>query len=207
MMLGRSHAPLLLALAAVAASCRGGRAEQEGSVAARAAAPIPRVVLTAHDGQRVEFQDLIRDRIVVLSFGYVRCTGSCPATTATLRRVQRALGDRVGRDVAMLTVTLDPEHDTADVLAEYASDLDAGPGWTFLTGAPRDVDALRAWFGLVDQRDPDAPRTSHAALVVIGDAAAGRWLLLPGLGLPREITGAVDRLARAREQRRTVTPG
>jgi protein SCO1/2 len=208
MMPGRSLAALLLALAAVAASCRGGPAvEKEGSVAARAAAPIPKVVLTAHDGRRVDFQDLIRDRIIVLSFGYVRCTGSCPATTATLRRVQRTLGDRVGREVAMLTVTLDPEHDTAEALAEYAADLEAGPGWTFLTGAPKDVDALRAWFGLVDQRDPDGPRTSHAALVVVGDAVAGRWLLLPGLGLPREITGAVNRLARAREQRRIATRG
>jgi protein SCO1/2 len=200
-------AALLAVLAASATGCRDRRTEPQAALAARSAAPMPAVVLTAHDGSRVEFRELVRDRIVVLSFGYVRCTGSCPATTATLRKVQRELGDRVGREVAMLTVTLDPEHDSADVLAEYASDLGAGPGWRFLTGAPSDVDALRSWFGLVDRRDPSAPRTSHAALVVIGDAAAGRWLLLPGLGLPREITSAVDRLARGRAQRRLAGAG
>jgi protein SCO1/2 len=189
-------------LLAALLACRAGAPPESASVAARRAAPIPSVTMTTHTGARVRFSDLARDRVVIVSFGYVHCTGSCPRTNATLRQVQRQLGQLVGREVAMLTVTLDPEHDTPQVLAEYASDLKAGPGWTFLTGTPQDVDALRRWFGLVDRYDPDAPRTSHAALVVVGDASAGRWFVLPGLGVPGEITKAATRLVRAHEHGR-----
>jgi protein SCO1/2 len=171
---------------------------ETATLAARSQAAIPSAVFTSHLGEQVRLGDAMKDRVAVLAFAYLRCTGSCPKTAATLREVQRMLGDRVGRDVAILTVSLDPEHDTPEALARHARELGAGPGWTFLTGAPADVDAVRRHFGLFDRYDPDAPRTSHAALVVVGDARSNRWFAIPGPGPASEIAQAVLRLAPGR---------
>jgi protein SCO1/2 len=185
-----------LACAALLAAAACSRAPaDEASVRARAAAPTPDVELTAHDGARVRFADLVRDRVVVIAFGYVRCTGSCPKTVASLREVQRLLGEHMDRDVEIATITLDPEHDTAEVLARHAAELGAGPGWRFFTATPQDVDALRTWLGLFDRRDPAAPRTSHSAVLMIGSGSLGRWLAVPALGPPRETANAALRLA------------
>jgi protein SCO1/2 len=198
--------PLALALVAAGAACAGA-GRPAGAVPARDAAPMPRVVLTAQDGTRAAFPDVVRDRVVVLAFGYLRCTGSCAPTAGRLLEVQRQLGDRSGRDVVLLTVSLDPEHDTPERLARHAAGLGAGRGWTFLTGAPADVDELRGWFGLVDRRDPAAPRTSHAALLVVGDASANRWYVLPALGEPREVIRLVERLLARRPHARLAAGG
>jgi protein SCO1/2 len=166
------------------------------AIPARAPRPFPSAVFTSHRGESVRVDEVARERVVVLAFSYLRCTGSCPKTVSNLREVERLLGDRAGRDVAILTVSLDPEHDTPDALARHARELGTGPGLTFLTGAPADVDALRRHLGLYDRYDPGAPRTSHAALLVVGDARAGRWLALPGLGRPEDVADAALRLVR-----------
>lgn len=198
--MSRRGATLALGMIALGAGGVAGRAlapdaGETATLSARSQAAIPSAVFTSHLGEPIRLSDAMRDRVAVLAFAYLRCTGSCPKTTATLREVQRLLGDRVGRDVAILTVSLDPEHDTPEALARHARDLDVGPGWTFLTGAPADVDAVRRHFGLFDRYDPDAPRTSHAALVVVGDAQSNRWFAISGLGPASEIAQAVLRLA------------
>jgi hypothetical protein len=74
---------------------------------------IPNPTLTTHDGRAVRFyDDLVRGKVVVLAFAYTRFEGSCPITTAKLAGVQRRLGERVGDDVSLVTITLDPDHDT-----------------------------------------------------------------------------------------------
>src|SRR5262245_9325750 len=92
----------------------------------------PDVPLTTQDGRTVRFyRDLLRDKVVMINFMYTHCTKKCPRISANLAGVQRALGDRVGRDITILSLTLDPT-DTPDDLARYAERLHAGPGWLFL---------------------------------------------------------------------------
>jgi protein SCO1/2 len=69
--------------------------------------------LTTHEGKKVKFyDDLIKDKIVIINFMYVKCEGTCPGTTANLVKVQKLLGDRVGKDIFMYSITLKPEEDT-----------------------------------------------------------------------------------------------
>src|SRR5262249_35699336 len=90
----------------------------------------PNVALTTHEGRKVRFyDDLIKDKIVTINFMYADCEGVCPGITANLVKVQRALGERVGRDIFMYSFTLKPEHDSPDVLKEYAEMHRAKPGW------------------------------------------------------------------------------
>src|SRR5262245_6878823 len=111
----------------------------------------PDVRLTTQEGKSVLlYDDLIKDKMVVLNFMYTRCTGICSPVAANLRRVQQLLAPRVGRDIFFYSFTLKPEEDSPEALREHARRLDAGPGWLFLTGTPADMEKLRRSLGFVD---------------------------------------------------------
>src|SRR5437667_2536391 len=104
----------------------------------------PNVVLTTHEGEQVRFyDDLIKDEFVTINMMYTTCKATCPLTTANLVRVQKLLADRVGRDLFMYSITLDPKQDTPEVLNEYAKTFGDGAGWTFLNGNADDLEPLR----------------------------------------------------------------
>jgi protein SCO1/2 len=143
----------------------------------------PNVLLTTHQGKRVRFyDDLLKDKIVLINFMYAQCEGVCPGITMNLARVQKLLGDRVGRDIFMYSFTLKPEQDTPAKLAEYARMHRTGPGWLFLTGAPADMELLRRKLGFTDP-DPvlDADKSSHIGNVRYGNEALQRWGSCPGM--------------------------
>jgi protein SCO1/2 len=144
----------------------------------------PNVPLRTHDGRTVRFyDDLIRGKIVTINFMYVECEGTCPGTTSTLVEVRNRLGDRVGQDIAMLSITLQPEADTPERLRDYAARYGAGPGMTFLTGKQTDIDVLRRALGLSDERNPgqDADRRQHLGILRIGNEPRDWWTACPSL--------------------------
>ena len=165
--------------------------------------PNPRLV--TQDGQAARFyDDLVRGRVVMVNFAYTRCTGSCPRSTAQLVEVQRLLGERFGRDVTLLTLSLDPENDAPDAMRQYIAAHGGRLGWTWLTGRRADLEAIRRFVGFTD-RDPvlDADRTRHTTLVLLGNDRTGRWSTVPALIRPQLIVDAL--LRTAREPSRTAT--
>src|ERR1051326_2498626 len=105
-----------------------------------AAGEFPNVELTTQDGQRVRFyDDLIKGKSVMIDLIYTDCKDECPLETARLAQVQKLLGDRVGKDVFFYSISIDPTHDTPEVLKEYADKFHVGPGWLFLTGNLNDI--------------------------------------------------------------------
>ena len=163
-------------------------------LAARGSGRIPNPTVTTHEGRAVRFyDDLIRDKVVAISMTYAQCTATCPATMGNLIRVQQMLGERIGRDVFMLSITLFPEVDSPQVLKQYAEKFGVGPGWQFLTGAPADIESLRIALGFYDP-DPaiDAIRTQHANMIRIGNAAYDRWTMSPGLVRPEQILSVIN---------------
>jgi protein SCO1/2 len=178
------------------------------AAAARAAPPvrtgrIPDVPLTTHDGRPVRFySDLVQGRTVLLSMMYTQCSERCPPMTQNLRAVQEALGDRVGRDIFIYSITLLPEFDRPADLKAYRELNRIGPGWTFLTGAKADVERLRFAIGFYDP-DPtlDADLGQHIGMVRVGNDALDRWCMTPLLSQPHlilESLMAVDPVSRAR---------
>jgi protein SCO1 len=146
----------------------------------------PNVVLRTHEGREVRFyDDLIKGKIVLINFMYARCEGVCPGNTANLRKVQRLLGDLVGREIFMYSITLKPEEDTPDVLATYAAAHGVGPGWQFLTGTPEDIESLRQALGFTDP-DPalDQDKSTHVGVVLYGSEPHQQWAACPGLAEP-----------------------
>ncbi|HEY9285405.1 MAG TPA: SCO family protein [Pyrinomonadaceae bacterium] len=157
----------------------------------------PNVVLTTHEGKKVRFyDDLVKDKIVLINFMYVRCEGICPGTTAKLVRVQKLLGPRVGKDIFIYSITLKPEEDTPAALNRYAKAYKAGPGWQFLTGDPKDVELLRRKLGFID-RDParDAVKSNHTGMLRWGNEPLTLWAGCPSSLAPDKIVkeiGLVD---------------
>lgn len=156
---------------------------------------LPNVRLVTHEGRAVRFyDDLVQGKVVAINFMFATCRKACPGATANLVEVQKALGDRVGRDVTLLSISLDPERDTPEILRDYARAHGAGPGWYFLTGGHDDIELLRRKLGAYDL-DPvvDADPTQHAGIVILGNEPRGRWKAISALSKPVRIRQAIER--------------
>lgn len=127
--------------------------------------------VVTHDGRRLRFyDDLIKDKIVVVNFIYTSCTDVCSLTTARLDEVRRLLGDRVGRDIFFYSISLDPVVDGPEVLNTYADHFYNGPGWLFLTGEPEHIDLIRHKLG-----ERSSSRELHRNDVMLGNDRTGEW--------------------------------
>ena len=164
-------------------------------------APIPvfpNIFLLTQEGRSVRFyDDLVKGKTVLVNFIYTSCQKSCSPTTANLALVHGLLGDRIGRDLFLLSISLDPAVDRPKTLKEYAARFGQFPGWYFLTGDEAEIEKLRRKLGLYDL-DPavDADKTQHAGVVIVGNDTTNRWSSLPALMDPRQIAMTVLRITR-----------
>ena len=139
------------------------------------------VPLITQDGQQVHFyDDVIKGKTVAVNFIYTRCMFTCPLETARMAQVQKILGDRVGKDIFLYSVSIDPDYDTPAVLKAYMQDFDVGPGWTFLTGKKSDIDLLAYRLGLTDDpnitSEPGPGIDGHTPHILIGNEPTEQWM-------------------------------
>ena len=118
----------------------------------------------------VFFDDIIKDKIVVINFIYTRCPDTCPLETAQLVKVQEIMGDRVNKDIFFYSISIDPKNDTPSVLKEYKEMF--GARWTFLTGKESDIIKLRKKLGLYIQEIQDGSN-NHNVNMIIGKSDYG----------------------------------
>ena len=144
---------------------------------------LPNLPLITQDGKQVRFyDDLVKGRVVSLNFFFAKCDEVCPLVMANLAKVQKLLGNRVGRDIFMYSVTLKPEQDTVDVLNHHHQMFGAKAGWTYLTGNPHDLERLRVAIGF-SYPDPaiDADKTQHIGNIRYGNEPVMLWSACPGM--------------------------
>lgn len=144
---------------------------------------LPNVPLITHEGKPVMFyNDLVKDRVVTFNFFFAKCDEICPMVTANLAKVQKLLGNQLGRDIHMYSFTLKPEEDTVAVIGDYRKKFGAKPGWTFLTGKPADVEKLRKAIGFT-YPDPavDRDKTQHIGNIRYGNEPLMYWSACPGM--------------------------
>jgi len=167
-----------------------------GAVSAR----LPGVVLRNHrDEPRRLREDLIAGQRVLVSFLYTRCEEACPIAVERLRQVYLRLRARETAPFRILTLTVDPAHDTPDHLLRYAVRRGAAtlPDWDFLTGEPADVTAvLRAWRVIEPGPDGTEDPSSHTGMVLLGNDATHRWSAIAAGAGPDLITNLFLRVAR-----------
>jgi protein SCO1/2 len=154
------------------------------------------VEVKTHDGRTLRFyDDVMKGKILLIDFMFTGCDGVCPLATENLARVQELLGDRVGEEIRMISISLQPEHDTPEVLAAYAKEHGVGPGWLFLTGQKDDIELLRHRLGFWDI-DPavDADPEQHIGTVRIANEPMHRWTMSSALVSPTTLVQNVNRV-------------
>lgn len=159
----------------------------------------PNTLLYTQDNRPVRFyDDLIRNRIVIIDFMWASCEEDCPVKTFNLVKVHKLLGQRVGHDILMLSISLEGKRDTPDALMRYIQRYGGSkPGWLYLTGNYDEVESLRYSLGVYDL-DPviDADKESHAGILTFGNDRTNRWAALPVLMGSRGIARTISRITR-----------
>ena len=146
------------------------------------------VVLVNQNGEKMRlYTDLLQGKTVIIDSFLATCQGSCLPMNRNLQKVQEALGDRIGKDVYIISISVDPTVDTPPLLKEYAKKLDAKPGWYFLTGDKENVDfALKKLGQFVDNKQ------DHLNIFIIGNERTGLWKKAFGLAKSEEIVKVVE---------------
>lgn len=154
-------------------------------------ANLPDIELLDQDGRKVKFySDLVKGKTVAINFIFTTCTTICPPLGATFARVQRDLGERTGRDVHFISVSVDPVTDTPERLKAWGTKFKAGAGWTFVTGEKAAVDNLLKALGA-----STANREDHTPSIIIGNDARANWTRTYGLAKPSQIVKIIDEVS------------
>jgi len=129
---------------------------------------LPDVSLIDQHGSAVSLASL-RGKPVLIDFIYTSCASTCPMLTAKMAAVAHQLGPALGADVTIVSISLDPEHDTPAELEKYAKSHDAdGKGWIFLTGPPAKIDQVLALFKLRRTHESDGSITHSIEAFLLG---------------------------------------
>ncbi len=151
---------------------------------------LPDVPLVDQDGRAVHFyRDLVQGKVVAINFVYTTCTTVCPLLHASFSRLQQLLGARLGTEVHLLSLSVDPVTDTPARLHALAQRLRAAAGWTFATGTRGDttrlLKALRVFTPAVED---------HAPLILLGNERRGAWTRVYGLTPPEHLLRLLETL-------------
>lgn len=149
------------------------------------------VELINQDGERLRFySDVLKGRTVVVNAFFTTCTSVCPPMNRSMEKIQEALADRVGKDVFLVSLTVDPAIDTPPRLKEYAAKFHAGKGWTFLTGKKENLDwALYKLGQYVEDKE------AHKTVIIVGNEATGLWKKALGMAKAEELIAIVKSVA------------
>ena len=196
--------PALVHLAVGMTLCFAARAHDaahhhppEAVAPASAKVALSEALLLDQGGRRVRLaQDVIGERIAVVNFIYTSCTTVCPVSSATFQQLQQRLAaSSLGREVVLVSITVDPLRDTPQRLREYAGRYEAREGWVWLTGTKPDVDSVLKGFGAYSSRFED-----HPLMVLIGDARGGPWTRFFGFPSVDELLARIDTTHLARKE-------
>ena len=146
------------------------------------------VELINQDGQKVRFySDVLKNKVVIINAFFSTCTSVCPPMSRNLEKIQDALGDRLGKDAFLVSISVDPENDTPTRLKEYSRRFHARPGWMFLTGKKENVDWALYKLGQYVETKGD-----HSTVVIIGNEAKGLWKKALGLAKSEALVRIVE---------------
>ena len=160
----------------------------------------PNNVLVDHDGNSVRFfDDLLRDRLVLMHVLFTRCTGVCPPIIQNLKNTSAILEDRIGPEVVILSITVDPEFDTVERMKAYhdAAEL-PDDGWLLLGGEKADVKQvltkIGAWTPFKEE---------HNSWLILGNTRTGDWRKLQAMASPLQIADMAREMLGEGEEKAT----
>lgn len=153
---------------------------------------IPDLVLLDQDGRKVRFySDLIKDKVIVLSFFYTSCTYICTMQGKVFSELQSLLGERLGKSVFLISVTTDPVKDNPQKLKAWAERYKVKPGWTLVTGEVAEMDKL-----LIQFTGSKAGGGMHVPSTFIVNDRSGSWSSAAGVFAPNHLLKVIDFVTR-----------
>lgn len=173
--MSRSLCGVLLVLH-LASACGEARAEEPKFSRTIEQYQIPDVTLVNQDGERVRLKPFLEsEEVVLVDFIYATCTTICPVLSAGFSSFQTKLAAE-GKTPRLVSISIDPDHDTPAIMKEYLRRYRAGKGWSFLTGSRADIDrVLRAMNAYIPNK------MAHYPLVELRSPSDGSWVRLFGL--------------------------
>ena len=152
---------------------------------------IPDVPVLDQDGAPQRFYtDLVKDKVVAVNFVFTTCTTICPPMGANFAKLQKLLGERAGRDVHLISVSVDPATDTPERMKAWGQKFGAGPGWTLVTGDREEITRLLKSLGVYT-----ASVSDHSPLVLLGNDARHQWTRAYGLAAPAKLAELISGMA------------
>jgi protein SCO1/2 len=146
---------------------------------------VPDVSLVDQDGKPVRFYtDLVKGRVVAVNFVFTSCTTICPPMGANFAKLEKMVA---GKDVQLISVSIDPTNDTPERLKAWGQKFGKGPGWTLVTGNRDEVTRLLKTLGVYT-----AGVTDHSPLVLLGNDRAHRWTRAYGLAAPAKLAELLE---------------
>lgn len=168
-----------------------GHAASQPGTAERVDLDIPDVTVLDEEGRpRLFYSDLVKGRVVAVNFLFTNCTTICPPLGATFGRLRKLLGERAGRDVHLISVSVDPTNDTPARLKAWSAKFGQGPGWHLVTGEKAEIVRLLKALGAYTA-DPN----NHPPLVLVGDDTRDNWTRAYGLAPPAKLAALIDQVA------------
>jgi cytochrome oxidase Cu insertion factor (SCO1/SenC/PrrC family) len=159
------------------------------------ALPVPDIEVVNQDGRHVRFNSQVIDgRIAIVTGFFTTCSSMCPITQEKLSQVAKLLGRRLGKDVVIVSVSVDPQNDTPDRMKDWGEKFHIGPGWTLLTGNPAEVDTLLKSLGL----SVPLPQRHQSALMV-GSTASG-WVRISSWASAEKLVKLAESMSSAKPQ-------
>lgn len=163
---------------------------------------IPDAMVATAEGGRVGFRrDILRDRTAVICFFYTDCRFICVPQGRVFAKLATALGPRLGREVVLISLSLQPETDTVTALQDWARHFEPPSGWFLLTGERGDLTPL--WRALVGEIPP---KSGHEALVLLLDEPTGTYRRLYGMDDTQAFLTALDEVAARRRALDSAAP-
>ncbi|HLN97002.1 MAG TPA: SCO family protein [Pyrinomonadaceae bacterium] len=149
------------------------------------------VELLNQDSRPMRFySDLLKGHTVVIVPFFTTCTSVCPPMNRNMEKIQEALADRLGKQVYLISISVDPLTDTPPRLKAYAAKFHARSGWYFITGKKENVDQALNKLGqyVADKND-------HRSIMIIGNEATGLWKKAFALARTEELIKLVEEVA------------
>jgi protein SCO1/2 len=169
------------------------KAESRAFSADPARTQIPDIRVVDQNGKpRHFYNELVRGKVVAINFVYTTCTTICPPLGATFGKLQKSLGERLGKDVFLISVSVDPVTDTPERLRAWGAQFGAKPGWTLVTGDKTELNRLLRVLG-ADAASPE----NHSPMVLIVNDKAALWKRVYGLGSTATLARNIEQMVAA----------
>ena len=152
---------------------------------------LPDLTLADQNGRKVRFYtDLIKDKIVVIGFFFTSCTYTCLMQGEMFSRLQTELGERLGKEVFLVSVSVDPGTDTPKRLRMWGAQQGRKNGWTLVTGSKSDMGKLVGHL----TGNPLGRIEMHSPFVYIGNDRTNSWIMEYGLAAPKTVLRRIEEL-------------